>query len=423
MTGEKFKFNWQLYLGVVLVVTGALFLADLFLPIRIMRFFWPLLIVLLGLTFLVGMLVAGRSGSGLAIPGTIVTTVGLLLFIQNTFNLWVTWAYAWALLICATGLGLLIMNGYHKRTGLRRSGGLLIGIGLTLFVVFGILFEIILNISGSGVYSGIFLGGGLVLLGLFVVFSRALFRRKDRSGDKVDQGAQAPVDAAFEESAPMPSPDGAISQTLPEGATFSKLNFKSIGEVFLSQGEGCDLKIEGSPDLVDNIQVDVDEDTLNVKFKSDIADWTGLSWLKGENRLRYFVTMPKIEMIKMAGAGKMEGETLKGESLDLIHTGAGKIALRGLDYQSLQADLGGLGEVVVTGSVQSQSVDLSGAGSYEAENLQSQDAEVLLSGAGSATVWVEKTLKATVTGAGSIKYKGSPSVEQTTSGIGDIKPL
>ncbi len=423
MAQEKFKFNWQLYLGIVLVVTGGLFLADLFLPIRIMRFFWPLLIVLFGLTFIVGMLVAGRPGSGLAIPGAIITTAGLLLFIQNTFHLWVTWAYAWALLICATGLGLLIMNAYHKKVGLRRAGGLLIGIGLTLFVVFGVLFEIILNISGSGIYSGIFLGGGLVLLGLFVVFSRALFSRKSGSVGVGGRGESAPVDGVVEDAEAMPSVDGAVTQTLPEGASFSKLNFKSIGEVFLSQGEGYDLKIEGSPEMVDNIQIDVAEETLNIKFKSDIADWTGLRWLKGENRLRYFVTMPKVEMVKMAGAGTLQSESLKGESLDLIHTGAGKMALRGLEYQTLKADLGGLGEVVVAGSVQSQTVDLSGAGSYEAEHLQCQDAEVMLSGAGSATVWVEQTLKATVTGAGSIKYKGSPTVEQSTSGLGDIKPL
>jgi hypothetical protein len=66
---------------------------------------------------------------------------------------------------------------------------------------------------------------------------------------------------------------------------------------------------------------------------------------------------------------------------------------------------------------------LSGAGGYEAVELQSQDAEVMVSGAGSAKVWAEKTLKATVTGIGSIKYKGDPAIEQENSGIGDIKPL
>jgi hypothetical protein len=143
-----------------------------------MAYFWPLLIVFFGLTFFIGMLVAGRKGAGLAIPGAVITTLGTLLFIQNTFDLWGTWTYAWALLTSAVGLGMLIMNGYLKREGLRRAAGVVIGIGLISFVVFGVLFEVILNISGANIYSGVFLGTGLILLGLFVVFSRPLFAKR-----------------------------------------------------------------------------------------------------------------------------------------------------------------------------------------------------------------------------------------------------
>ncbi len=94
-----------------------------------------------------------------------------------------------------------------------------------------------------------------------------------------------------------------------------------------------------------------------------------------------------------------------------------------MTFQALDAVLGGLGEILLTGHVETQKVNLSGAGGYKAEELQSQDAEVLLSGAGSATIWAEKTLKATVTGAGSIKYKGDPTVDEKNTGIGSIKPL
>jgi drug/metabolite transporter (DMT)-like permease len=210
MTKKRKVFNWQFYFGLVLIVTGGLFLADqLLVEIQIMRFFWPLLIVFLGVTFFVGMLVAGKRGAGLAIPGTITTAIGLLLFIQNTFKIWVTWTYAWGLLISAVGLGLLIMNFYLKQINLRRVAGLLIGIGLLLFVIFGVLFEVILNISGTNFNSGMFLGGGLVALGLFVIFSRPLFsrRRKQQVAEEVHFEVQTdvepeeplPVDAVFEE--------------------------------------------------------------------------------------------------------------------------------------------------------------------------------------------------------------------------------
>ena len=192
MANKRIVFNWQLYLGLVLILTGGLFLADQFLSLHLMRFFWPLLVVIFGASFILGMLMAGKRGAGLAIPGTIITITGLLLFIQNTFSLWVTWAYAWALLISATGLGLLIMNSYFNRLGLRRVAGIIIGIGLTLFVLFGVLFEIILDISGTNLQSGVFLGGGLVMLGLFVIFSRPLFAKR-LPKTKPEPAAQEPL--------------------------------------------------------------------------------------------------------------------------------------------------------------------------------------------------------------------------------------
>jgi hypothetical protein len=421
MEKKKFTFNWQLYLGLVLVVAGGLFLADQLLPISIMAFFWPLLIVLLGVTFFIGMLVAGRGGAGLAIPGAIVTTIGLLLFVQNTFNLWVTWSYAWALIICATGLGILIMNFYLKQTGLRRVAGLLIGIGLTLFVIFGLFFEIILNISGTDIYSGIFLGGGLILLGLFIVFSRALFKRPKPEFDSAETAEPGMVEGDYETvDESMAQPTVSAVGSLPEGATFSSLRFKSFGKVFLSQGDACDLKIEGSEDQLEHVRVDVEDDTLVIRFD---AGSIGLSWMKGEGAIRYFVTAPEIKGIEMAGAGDLQAEALKGDTLTLKHGGAGKLELGDVDYQSLSAILSGLGEIRVAGVVQSQKVDLSGAGSYEAAALQSQDADVVLSGAGAAQVWAEGTLNAVLTGAGSIKYKGQPNLTQSKSGIGEIKPL
>lgn len=201
MTGQRKVFNWQMYFGIVLIVTGGLFLADQLIDYDIMTYFWPLLVVFLGATFFMGMVIAGKRGAGLAIPGSVITTIGLLLFIQNTFKLWVTWSYAWALLISATGLGLLIMNFYLKRISMRRVAGLLIGIGLLLFVIFGVLFEVILNISGTNLNSGLFLGGGLVLLGLFVLLSRSLFSKKKREQVVEEIQTEEPilVDAVVEE--------------------------------------------------------------------------------------------------------------------------------------------------------------------------------------------------------------------------------
>ena len=411
---------WQLYFGLVLVLTGGLFLADQLLGIGLMADYWPLLILLFGLTLFVGMLAVGKQGAGLAIPGSVLVVLGLLLFIQNRYNLWITWAYAWALLISATGLGMLIMNGYFKSERLRRAAGMVIGIGLALFVSLGVVFEIILNIFDSDFQSGIFLGAGLVLLGLFVVLSRPLFARRKR-----DEPASRPdiVDAPFSDKGLGSVKSTAESRSLPEDAHFTNLLFKSVGEVFLLQGDTCALRVEGDPQLVDKVITQWQGDELKITYAVEIGDWTGFQWISAENRLRYYVTVKELRVLNMGGAGVIRAEDLTGESLAVDHAGIGKLTLKGLQYGELAVKLGGLGEIRLAGQVDSQVVELSGGGDYNALDLLSQDADVKLSGAGSARVWVSSTLKALVSGAGNISYRGEPQVEQTVTGLGSVKRL
>jgi hypothetical protein len=411
---------WQLYFGLVLVFTGGLFLADQLLGIGLMADYWPLLILLFGLTFFVGMLGVGKKGAGLAIPGSVLVVLGLLLFVQNLFNLWVTWAYAWALLISATGLGMLIMNGYLKREGLRRAAGLIIGIGLAVFVFFGVLFEIILDIAGSDVQSGIFLGVGLILLGLFVVLSPSLFSRRKRDEPALDPDV---VDAPFRESEPSPVKSAAEYRSLPEDAQFTSLNFKSVGEVFLLQGDTCDLRVEGNPQLIDKVITQWEGDELKITYNATISDWAGFQWIIAENRLRYYVTVRELHNLTLGGAGMVRADGLTGELLTVNHAGIGKLTLKGLQYHELAVKLGGLGEIHVAGQVDSQVVELTGGGDYNALDLLSQDADVNLSGTGSARVWTESRLNARVSGAGNISYKGEPQVDKTITGLGGVRSL
>jgi len=423
MENKRAVFNWQLFLGFVLIVTGGLFLADQILDLNLMRFFWPLLVVLFGITFFIGMVLAGKRGSGLAIPGSIITVSGLLLFIQNTFDLWVTWAYAWALLISATGLGLVIMNIYHKRVGLRRVGGLIIGIGLTLFVLFGVLFEIILNISGTNMQTGIFLGGGLVLLGLFIILSRPLFSKREKRAERQAEVPEPVVEGVVQENEPASEPEAEAVEILPGDVSFTGVQFDGLGDLSIVQGEDCGLKIEGDPELVERIETQVEGDVLRITMKSDAENWVVLRSIQQKKDIKYFVRLQTLKKLDLDGVGDLSGESFQGETLEIDHAGAGNIILSGLQYSDLKVEMDGLGKLQLGGAVQSQKVKIGGAGRYLADDLQSQEAEVIVSGAGSARVWVEEKLKAAVPGVGSIKYRGSPEVEKSTTGLGSVQPL
>src|SRR5260370_26933710 len=91
--------------GIVLVGLGILFLVQQVVGFDIGHFGWPLFVLLPGLAFLAAYALGPRGAAGMAVPGCVLTTIGLILAIQNTFNLWATGAYAWTLVIAGAGLG------------------------------------------------------------------------------------------------------------------------------------------------------------------------------------------------------------------------------------------------------------------------------------------------------------------------------
>jgi hypothetical protein len=123
------------------------YLAVQVLAIDLSSFGWPLFVIIPGLTLLVVGFVS--LGTGAAIPGGILTMVGLVLAYQNSTGNWASWAYAWALVAPGgVGLGLFLQGLRERSTGLIRQGRYLMFIAALIFMAGFVFFESILNLSG-----------------------------------------------------------------------------------------------------------------------------------------------------------------------------------------------------------------------------------------------------------------------------------
>ena len=134
-------------LGVVFVVIGVFYLLVQVLGIDLSSFGWPLFVIIPGLTLLIVGIIS--LGTGAAIPGGILTMVGLVLAYQNSTGNWASWAYAWALVAPGgVGLGLFLQGLRERSAGLIKQGRYLMFIAALIFMVGFVFFESILNLSG-----------------------------------------------------------------------------------------------------------------------------------------------------------------------------------------------------------------------------------------------------------------------------------
>jgi len=153
--------------GIILVVVGILLLVGRFFGISLGRFLWPFYIIIPGVLLFVFALTVVDSGEGLAIAGSIVTMVGLVLLYQNTTNHWQSWAYAWALVApTSIGIGQIVYGSLKGRENIVKTGLGLAKVGGIIFLVAALFFELVIGISGFG-YIGwpvLLIGAGVLLL-------------------------------------------------------------------------------------------------------------------------------------------------------------------------------------------------------------------------------------------------------------------
>ena len=162
--------------GAILILLGIAFLMTRFLisvfDFDLGHYAWPLFIIVPGvLMFLSAFLLERQAGSILAMFGGMVSMTGIVLMVQNLFDLYSTWAYAWAL-IAPTSMGLAKMvygalRGWGEEV---RMGLTMTGIGAAIFVVAGAFFELVIGLNGFPLHvswlcwPSLLIGGGVITL-------------------------------------------------------------------------------------------------------------------------------------------------------------------------------------------------------------------------------------------------------------------
>ncbi len=132
---------------------------------------WPMFVIVPGLVFGYFAYTGGKNQAGLAVPASVVTGTGLILFYQNLTGHWESWAYIWTLYPLFVGLALRFMSQRTGDKGTLKASRLLMQIGAIGFIVGAIFFELMLFGNG-GIFGNLALPVVLIALGVFVLMGR-----------------------------------------------------------------------------------------------------------------------------------------------------------------------------------------------------------------------------------------------------------
>ncbi len=179
---------------------------------------------------------------------------------------------------------------------------------------------------------------------------------------------------------------------------FDRVSIVGGGNLTLAQTGTESLSVEAVEPIMEYISTEVRGNTLILEY--DPPNNNPTFFLQTIN---YTLTVNEITGLEISGSGKINAEDITTDSLDLEITGSG--------------------DIVVSGSAKKQNIQIDGSGDVEAEDLSGDSGIVSISGSGNVTVWITGSLDIEINGSGTVDYYGDPSTDLAISGSGKINNL
>lgn len=214
-------------------------------------------------------------------------------------------------------------------------------------------------------------------------------------------------------------------------ANFNSVTLNAPGVMEITQGEIESLEILGDKTLTSAVRAEVVDGGLVISTLFDIPPGALIA---------YKLRVKNINSITLDSFSVIKIPALKGNQLEMVINGLGRIQLGEVEAQNLKVNINGDGnlsaDLIKSGtvfissngagnvSVASGSADILKlnfiSGSFFGEDFKSRSADVTVSGAAFIFVWAAEKMNAVVDGAGRVTYFGEPVMSMRMSGGGQI---
>lgn len=194
---------------------------------------------------------------------------------------------------------------------------------------------------------------------------------------------------------------------------FHSVDLAGVATMTVKRGSTEALTVQAEDNLLPLLRTDVEGGVLRIGPRQGTA-------VAPTKPIHYDLTASQLDALHVTGAATVDARDMNADQFRLEVTGASHVDLTNLATSSLTVDVTGAGAVKASGQATRQTVTISGAGSYSAQDLSSQQATVEVSGSGDCAMRVSNSLSVSISGAGHVGYVGSPTVQQKISGLGSV---
>jgi hypothetical protein len=194
---------------------------------------------------------------------------------------------------------------------------------------------------------------------------------------------------------------------------FEKVELAGRDDVEVRVGQGFSVRAEGPSEVLDQLRIDKDGDTLEIGRRNGSSSNTG--------KARILVTLPRMVGASMAGSGSMRIDRAGGARFETEVAGSGTVQIGQIQADELEIEIAGSGTVRAAGAAKSLTVEIAGSGNVEAAGLTANAAEVSIAGSGDVRATVNGRAKVEIMGSGDVDLGQGARCDVTKMGSGNVR--
>ena len=196
--------------------------------------------------------------------------------------------------------------------------------------------------------------------------------------------------------------------------SFDRIRVEGPYAVTLAVGKAPFARAVGTPRAIDSIDLRVEGRTLIIRQRS------GALRTAGTGPIAIALGTPELRSASLTGAGSLTVDRLRGLSVMLSLDGAGRMDVREIAADRVNAAVQGSGSLTLSGRTKTATLLARGAPQLAAQGLTADELTLAAEGSGAVSVTAKSRANITAVGSVQVEVAGSPACVIKASGSAQV---
>ena len=211
--------------------------------------------------------------------------------------------------------------------------------------------------------------------------------------------------------------NGNITTQTRSAGQFNSVEVSGNINVYARQDSSAAIKVEADENLQQYVEIRNEGDVLRIRSQEGYN-------LKPSRQIKVYVSSSTFKRFQASGACDLfsEGKISSLSEIDYDLSGSCDVTME-VNAPKISADASGACALKLNGQTKDFHVHGSGSTDIKSFDLQAENVDLDISGAGDAEIYASVKISGTISGAASVKYKGAAQTDIHTSGATSVSKV